>query len=56
MTSFQSLAEYETFVYTLPHQFPSIQRSTLIVARRGLILTINTSPLMSGITACLPLI
>jgi len=35
MNPFQSLREYELFVYTLPHQFPRIVRSTLIVARRG---------------------
>jgi hypothetical protein len=38
VTPFQSLPEYETFVYTLPQQFPSILRSTLIVARRGRLL------------------
>ncbi|MBX2998801.1 MAG: hypothetical protein KF893_09855 [Caldilineaceae bacterium] len=35
MTPFQSLRDYEIFVYTLPQQFPSIERSTLTVARRG---------------------
>jgi rhamnulokinase len=30
-----SLAEYEEFLYTLPQQFPAIDYSTLIVARRG---------------------
>jgi hypothetical protein len=38
VTPFQSLPEYETFVYTLPQQFPSILRSTLIVARHGRLL------------------
>jgi hypothetical protein len=38
MTPFRSLHEYETFVYTLPQQFPNILRSTLIVARRGRLL------------------
>ncbi len=38
MNPFQSLSEYETFVYTLPQQFASILRSTLIVARRGRLL------------------
>jgi len=32
---FRSLRDYETFVYTLPHQFPRILRSTLTVSRRG---------------------
>ena len=35
MSPFKSLREYETFVYTLSQHFPSIIRSTLIVARRG---------------------
>ncbi|RLT45498.1 MAG: hypothetical protein DWI57_00420 [Chloroflexi bacterium] len=35
MTPFQSLRDYEIFIYTLPLQFTSIQRSTLTVARRG---------------------
>lgn len=35
MNPFQSLREYETFVYTLQQQFPQILRSTLVVARRG---------------------
>lgn len=35
MSQFQSLREYETFIYTLPQQFPSIRYSTLVVARRG---------------------
>jgi Family of unknown function (DUF6516) len=30
-----SLVEYEEFIYTLPQQFPAIDYSTLIVARRG---------------------
>ena len=38
MTPFQSLREYETFVYTLPQQHPRIVRSTLIVTRRGRLL------------------
>jgi len=32
---FQSLGEYETFVYTLSQQFPSVLRSTLTLIRRG---------------------
>ncbi len=35
MNPFQSLRDYETFVYTLPQQFPGVLRSTLVVARRG---------------------
>jgi hypothetical protein len=35
MNPFQSLRDYETFVYTLPQSFPQIARSTLVVARRG---------------------
>ena len=35
MNPFQSLLEYEEFVYTLPNQYPSIQSSTLVVAQRG---------------------
>jgi hypothetical protein len=29
------LSEYEQLVYTLPDRYPSIQRSTLVVIRRG---------------------
>jgi len=32
---FQSLHDYEEYVYTLKQHFPSIQRSTLIVVQRG---------------------
>ncbi len=35
MNPFQSLREYELFVYALPQQFPRITRSTLVVAQRG---------------------
>lgn len=35
MNPFRSLRDYETFVYTLPQQFPRILRSTLTVIRRG---------------------
>jgi len=35
MNLFQSLAEYERFVYTLQQRYPSIRCSTLIVIRRG---------------------
>jgi hypothetical protein len=32
---FQSLHNYEEFIYTLRQQFPAIQRSTLVVVPRG---------------------
>jgi hypothetical protein len=32
---FQSLRDYEEYVYTLKQRFPSIQRSTLVVVQRG---------------------
>jgi len=32
---FQSLRDYEEYIYTLKQHFPSIQRSTLIVVQRG---------------------
>lgn len=35
MTPFQSLREYERFIYTLQQQYTSIHRSTLIVIQRG---------------------
>ena len=35
MNPFQSLRDYETFIYTLPQSFPQIIRSTLVIARRG---------------------
>lgn len=35
MNPFQSLREYELFVYALPQQYPRIVRSTLVVAQRG---------------------
>lgn len=35
MSIFQSLREYEHFIYTLQQQYPSILRSTLVVAQRG---------------------
>lgn len=35
MNPFQSLRDYEEFIYTLKQQFPSIQRSTLVVIPRG---------------------
>jgi hypothetical protein len=35
MNPFQSLRDYEVFVYTLSQRHPSFLRSTLIVAQRG---------------------
>ena len=35
MNPFQSLREYEEFVYTLQHRFPRIKSSGLVVIRRG---------------------
>ena len=35
MNPFQSLRDYEEFVYTLRQRFPSVQRSTLVVVQRG---------------------
>ena len=38
------LQAYERFIYSLPQTFPSIRRSTLVVIRRGPILTVPPSP------------
>jgi hypothetical protein len=35
MNPFQSLRDYEDFIYTLRQRFSVIQRTTLVVARRG---------------------
>jgi len=35
MNPFQSLSDYEEFVYTLTQRFPAVLGSTLIVVRRG---------------------
>jgi len=35
MSPFQSLREYETFVYTLCNQWPGVLSSTLVVFQRG---------------------
>lgn len=35
MKTFQSLADYEEFVYTLQQRYSAIVRSTLVIARRG---------------------
>lgn len=35
MNPFQSLRDYEEFVYTLRKRFPSVQGSTLVVVQRG---------------------
>jgi len=38
MNPFQSLRDYENLVYTLPQQYASIIRSTLVVIQRGRLL------------------
>ena len=35
MNPFQSLRDYETFIYSLSEQFPSILQSMLVVVQRG---------------------
>lgn len=35
MNPFQSLRDYEEYVYTLKQNFPSIERSTLVMIKRG---------------------
>jgi hypothetical protein len=35
MNPFQSLADYEAFIYQLRNNFSVIRRSTLVVVRRG---------------------
>lgn len=35
MNPFQSLRDYEEFVYTLPQQFSAVQSSTLVIIPRG---------------------
>jgi hypothetical protein len=35
VNAFQSLHDYEEFIYTLPQRFSCISRSTLVVVRRG---------------------
>jgi len=35
MNPLQSLPEYENFVYSLAQRYPAIQRSTLVLVRRG---------------------
>jgi hypothetical protein len=35
MNPFQSLREYELYIYTLLQHFPQVDRSTLVVAQRG---------------------
>jgi hypothetical protein len=39
---FQSLRDYEEFVYTLPQQFTAIVSCTLVVARRGALVVTTT--------------
>ncbi len=35
MNPFQSLRDYEEYVYTVKQQFPTIERSTIVIIRRG---------------------
>ena len=35
MSPFRSLPDYERYVYTIARHFPSVRRSTLLIARRG---------------------
>ena len=35
MNPFQSIRDYEDYIYTLAQQFPAIRRSTLVLIRRG---------------------
>lgn len=35
MSPFQSLPDYEEYVYTIGQRFPAVRRSTLLVSRRG---------------------
>lgn len=46
MNPFQSLPDYERFVYTLQRNYPEIVRSTLVVARRGVGLATLTGELL----------
>lgn len=45
MSPFQSLREYERFVYTLQESFPAIQRTTLVIAPRGRSVAVLTGDL-----------
>ena len=49
MNPFQSLADYERFIYTLPALYPSVRRSTLTVVRRGAKAALLTGDLDIGI-------
>ena len=46
MNPFQSLRSYEIYVYSLPQTYPLIERSTLVVARRGMLLATVQGELM----------
>ena len=48
MNPFQSLRDYELFVYTLPQQFQNVESSTLVVARRGRLFAEVTGELIFG--------
>lgn len=46
MSPFQSLRDYEEFIYTLKRRFPAIRRSTLVVVPRGRQMAIVQGELM----------
>ena len=48
MNPFQSFRDYEEYVYTLKQRFPSIQRSTLVVVRRGRLVAVLRGELTFG--------
>lgn len=49
MNPFQSLSNYENFVYTLPQRYHLIQLSTLVLARRGkMMATLQGELLLNG--------
>jgi len=51
MNPLQSLPDYERFVYSLPQQYLSLQRSTLVVVRRGATIAVlhgENEPTLAG--------
>lgn len=48
MNPFRSLSDYEELIYTLQQQYPSIDRSTLVLARRGRGVATLTGELLFG--------
>jgi hypothetical protein len=41
MNPFQSLHDYEEWIYTLPQRVPLVKSSSLIIVRRGMILSLT---------------